>query len=211
MNNKYNKNESGAILPFVLLIIMVLLIAFLGYLLTVKKSVKKLPPEIYTEYETKPSVPEFEYTDNFDDGLKKPYIKKTFTMNETGDGITSTEVFNIDINKDNLPDKITKNRYENGTAHFYYEYKIELNLNNKFVDITPKDFRTAEGAECSLLKFRFIFSPDFEIIKISRNWQESWATPTMATEYIYIIENNVIKNTSATQLSATADVTELFY
>ena len=69
----------------------------------------------------------------FSDGLTRPDLVETYTMDETGSGVTKKEIFNLDINNDDFIDRITRTRHENGTAHFWYEYKIELNKNGVFL------------------------------------------------------------------------------
>lgn len=208
---KYNQNELGSVMPIVLITIIILILALLSFFIFKtgdKKDMQKSTPEYNLNTEQK--IKQSENNLDFDDGLHNPTTVKTFPLDETGAGLAISEIFEMDINNDGRKDIITKNRYENGTAHFYYEYKIELKLNNKFVNITPENFKTSEGAECSLQKFRFIQKPNFKIIKISRNWEESWTNPTVATRYFYILRNNEIKEISSKQLIKTDDVSDLF-
>ncbi|MDR0741675.1 MAG: hypothetical protein LBF28_02785 [Rickettsiales bacterium] len=146
----------------------------------------------------------------FDDGLRNPSSATKYQWDEVGAGLAGIEIFNIDINNGGGRDRITRSKYENGTSHFYYEYKIELNANGKLTDITPNDFRTIEGAECSLQKLRFVFSPVFQIIKISRDWEESWATPTAARRTIYTLSENELKPAHAMRLGKICNVSDLF-
>lgn len=146
----------------------------------------------------------------FTDGLKNPSSTVEYTLDEYGTGIASREVFGIDINQDGNRDRITRDRYENGTAHFYFAYKVELNAPGGFTDITPDDFRTTEGADCSLQKLQFIFKPNFQVIKISREWQDSWTTPTMASRTIYTIQNDMLHAGAPRQLRNICNVSELF-
>ena len=120
------------------------------------------------------------------------------------------ETFNTDINGDKVPDRITKIRHESGTAHFWDEYKIELNQDGRYRDITPKGLRTTVGAECALQQIQFQYKPNFKIIKISRPWRDSWTGPSMATRTIYTLENNKLVPDAGENLGTVCDVSELF-
>lgn len=148
----------------------------------------------------------------FDDGLRHADTTRRFQLDDMGEGLFTSEIFNVDINSDGRPDRITRNRYENGTDHFYYDYIIELNTPNGYQNITPDQFRTIEGSECALRKIQFIFSPEFHIKVISRPWQESWTTPTMATLTAYGFTNNGSQLDILTQRATQriCDVSELF-
>lgn len=152
------------------------------------------------------------HADRFDDGLRHADTTRRFQLDEMGEGLLSSEVFNVDINADGRPDKITRNRYENGTDHFYYDYTIELNTPNGYQNITPDQFRTIEGSECALRKIQFIFTPEFHIKVISRPWEESWVTPTMATITAYGFTNDGSQLNVLTQrdMQRICDVSELF-
>lgn len=146
----------------------------------------------------------------FADGLRMANHVTEYELDEFDSGTASEEVFNRDINGDGRTDRITRTRVENGTSHFYYDYKIELNQNGQMVDITPDGMRTTEGAECALQKIRFVFKPDFQIIKISRPWSESWTTPTLATKTVYGLVNNELRVASTTPLKTVCNVEDLF-
>jgi hypothetical protein len=148
---------------------------------------------------------------DFDDGLRDPSSLQQPELDEFGEGIASIEVFDPDINGDGIPDRISKTRHENGTAHFHYEYKIELGGGDgEFKDITPQGFRTIEGADCSLQKLRFVFIPSFRIIKISREWRDTWVTPTMAQKNIYELEGGTMKALETKALREICNVSDLF-
>ncbi|MCL2331453.1 MAG: hypothetical protein FWC61_02810 [Proteobacteria bacterium] len=147
---------------------------------------------------------------NFDDGLHNPASAEHPQLDDQGAGIASVEIFVTDINGDGKNDRITRTRNENGTAHFYYEYKIELGIGGEYMDITPPNFRTIEGAECSLQKIRFIFAPSFRAIKISRSWQDSWDTPTMASRVIFNLVGNELRAGQTEPLQEICNVSELF-
>ena len=119
-------------------------------------------------------------------------------------------MFRRDINNDGRPDRITRRRVENGTAHFTYEYTIELNIDDEFVDITPDGFNTVEGAQCALGKLRFVFTPAFQVIKISRPWNETWTTPTPAKKDTFSIIQNQIHHIDSAAMPTVCDVAELF-
>lgn len=149
-------------------------------------------------------------TGEFSDGLGKPDSISQNSLDEFGAGIASVEIFNRDINGDGRADRITRTRVENGTPHFYYEYKIELNENGRYIDITPDGFRTTEGADCALQKLHFSFKPDFIVTKISRKWRDTWTTPTMATKTTYALHGNHLNITDSVQLKEICNVADLF-
>ena len=137
---------------------------------------------------------------DFNDGLGRPDSKTKLALAETEAGIVSREVFN----KGKI--KITRMRFETGTAHGFFEYKIELDG----ADVTPREFRTVEGADCALQKMKFYFAPEFQIVQISRPWQDSWITPTIASRTIYKIVDGRLAVVSDVKLHAICDVSELF-
>ena len=202
------KSQSGKISVNVLLVLILCVAGVMGYMLLSDKSDTEISahgsnsPHLNIKKTVKPIV--------FSDGLPRPDLVETYTLDETGSGIAKKEVFNIDINNDDFIDRITRTRHENGTAHFWYEYKIELNKNGVFFNVTPNGFRTTEGAECSLKKIQFIFEPEFKVIKISRPWETSWNTPTVATRTDYALKNGKLVQTAQKTLGSCCEVTELF-
>lgn len=204
--------ESGNITFNILLIIMFIIIAVLIYILAGGKIPK------FTKNNTGVQSPEMpivqpsamQQSAGFSDGLTKPDFSEQYPLNEFGEGISERDIFDIDVNGDGQRDRITRTRNDNGTSHFYYQYKIELNENGKFVDITPDGFRTTEGAECALQKLQFVFNPDFQVIKISRNWDTSWDTPTMATRTMYTFNNGEMISHTPQQMKIVCDVSDLF-
>ena len=209
MITKNTNYETGSATLTILLIIMVIVIAFLIYLLlggSIPKTNKTIgveSPKIETTLkETK--------NKEFSDGLINPISSQRFNLSEFGEGISEKNVYEYDINNDGKKDRITRTKNENGTPHFYYEYKIELNKNGTFADITPEGFRTTEGAECALQKLQFIFKPDFKVIKISRDWKESWETPSLAIQTTYNFSDGKIVPKAEKEMKIVCDVTELF-
>lgn len=213
MNKAYkNLSESGNIGFNILLILILIAIGILAYVLFGGDSSQRIrtigvaSPEntmIASEQESAPQI--------FTDGLNNPDFINQSELDELGEGISETAIFNIDINNDGKKDRITRTRHENATAHFFYEYKIELKNNNSYKDITPKGFRTTEGAECALGKLQFVFKPDFKVIKISRPWKTSWNSPSMATKTTYTIVKNTINQIDSVPVKEICDVTELFF
>lgn len=201
--------QSGNILFNILLIIMFAIIAVLIYILAggpVPKIIRSggvQSPNIQMPINTN-------NTGEFSDGLINPDSAEKYQLDEYGAGISERDIFNRDINGDGRMDRITRTRNENGTSHFYYQYKIELNKDGEFVDITPDGFRTTEGAECSLQKLQFDFKPEFRVIKISRDWQDSWDNPTMATKTIYVFNNGNLTPIESSQMKVICDVKDLF-
>jgi len=215
--------ESGTKIPWVMIILVVLIIGVAIIILgrTGKKNEVASTEQLGTKYlpELTGNVPasraaqkaeEFNENYEFNDGLGNPDQVQRFVSVEDDAELVSIETFDIDINNDGVKDRITKSRFENGTAHFYYEYKIELNLDEQFVDITPDEFRTIEGADCSLRKLRFVFYPSFQVIKISRTWEDTWITPTLATRTIYKLKNNKLEIASTSALKKICNVSDLF-
>lgn len=206
---KNTNYEKGSAILTILLIIMVVVIGFLIYLLaggSIPKATKTVGVESPTmEISTKKTENE-----QFSDGLTNLVSSKKFNLNEFGEGIAEQNIYEYDINNDGKKDRITRTKNENGTPHFYYEYKIELNKNGSFVDITPEGFRTTEGAECALQKLQFVFKPDFKVIKISRDWKDSWDTPSLAIQTTYNFSDGKIISTSEKELQTICDVSELF-
>ncbi len=205
-------NQSGNVTLNILLVIMLLIIAILIYILAggeipkINRSTGIQSPDMQTQQMNTDQ----QSTEEFSDGLVNPSFSEEYPLDEFGTGISERDIFDIDINADGLRDRITRTRNENGTSHFYYQYKIEINKNGDFIDITPEGFRTTEGTECSLQKLQFKFAPEFSVIKISRNWQDSWDTPTMATKTIYKFNNDALSVTDTQQLNTICDVKDLF-
>ena len=107
-------------------------------------------------------------------------------------------------------DKITRTHVATGNDHDYDEYKIELNNNGALVNITPRGFRTTRGADCALRLIRFDFAPNFHVTIISRPFQDTWDTPSVATKTVYDLDGNVIVAGQSSNLSSVCDVTTLF-
>ncbi|MBE6461912.1 MAG: hypothetical protein E7006_03685 [Alphaproteobacteria bacterium] len=147
---------------------------------------------------------------NFTDGLHNPNETSTYQLDETGAGISNQTIYYRDINGDGISDRITRSHYENGTSHYWDSYTIELVQNGKYRDITPENFRTTHGAECSLTQIQFSFAPKFQIVKISRPWHETWNSPSVATRTIYELSDNKLVISSQKKLQSVCDVTELF-
>lgn len=148
--------------------------------------------------------------ENFTDGLQNPSDVRRFKPDDSGAGITEIAEYTYDINNDGRPDKITRSRVENGTVHFQYVYKIELNDNDGYVDITPRNFYTVEGAECALQKLQFSFKPDFSVTKISRPMGDDWDMPTQTTKTVFALWNNKMHTVSSIEYKTVCDVSELY-
>lgn len=204
------KSENGNIALNILSILAIGAIIVLGYMLWSKNTAKEQDtPEEYIPQPER-TIPEYEQDNVFTDGLATPSESMEYELDDTGAGIASTDVYYYDINGDGNKDRITKTRNENGTAHYWEAYKIELNQNGRWNDITPDGFRTTEGAECSLQKIQFAFEPEFKAVKISRPWRESWSTPSMATKTIYKMQDNKLVTESIQEVGEVCDVAELF-
>jgi len=240
------ENSSSRIsLPTILLGILIIAIFVMGYLLWSRHHAETKPATPAPVQSVMPAAPmpapvaaapitgQIE-SGEFDDGLRNPASVTTHDLGNADEGITRTEVYYIESNGDGARMRITKSTFDNGTAHGYFQYKIELNLNGGpaprspegpiaeatqamgaqgeggFIDITPADFRTVEGADCALQKIRFVFKPIFQVVKISRPWADTWVTPTMASKTVYVIDENQMKILSTRPIGEICDVSELF-
>lgn len=203
-----HKNNQGSTTLTILLILMLVIISVLVYFLVAKK-----PPKVEKGLgiESPTSAQQLKSTSStFTDGLKNPLFSEHYELDEFGEGISSKEIFEIDLDGDGFKDRITKTKNENGTAHFFYDYKIELNKNGSYINITPDGFRTTEGTECSLQKLQFQFKPTFQVIKISRKWEDTWNTPTTAYKTTYKFANGKLIPSNEEKMQEICDVAELF-
>lgn len=207
------KNERGSVAMNVMLVLMLVVIGVLVYLLRggVNNDTGR---NIGIGTSDRASAPVADSMPNptapFTDGLGIANRTTEYPLDEFGAGIAATDVFIRDINDDGLPDRITRTRVENGTDHYYDDYVIELRDNDGYVDITPAEFRTVQGAECALQKIQFVFKPNFQVIKISRPWRDSWTTPTMATKTVYELVDGTLNEVQVTPMQYVCDVEELF-
>lgn len=204
---QYFENESGNLSLTIILILLLIVGVFLAYLLFNQPKDKKAPQVAEQILPAQEFVKSYSI---FSDGLGKPDSKTEYTLNEFGEGTASIEIFNRDLNSDGVIDRISRIKQETGNAHSYYEYKIELRDKGYWRDITPDDFRTVEGADCSLQKLQFLFTPVFKVKKIYRNFETSWDTPSVASGTIYQLQNNSLVSTGKISLSTVCDVKELF-
>lgn len=213
-----HNNERGGATVNILLAIMLIVIGVLIYILASgtpgrlgrsigTDSPRMTPPAGQTPPSPNPGV---RTNGEFSDGLGRPESSVQYQLDEFGAGVARRDVFRRDINGDGALDRITRVRVENGTPHFYDEYKIELNQSGKFIDITPDDWRTIEGADCALQKLQFKFSPTFQVVKIGRPWQESWETPTRAVKTTYSLATDKIEVIKTETLKTICDVSALF-
>ena len=146
----------------------------------------------------------------FSDGLQSPDSETTYPLDESETGKSKKYVYDVDINNDGKPDRITKTYFENGNAHSYYKYSVELNQSGVYKDITPNNLQTTNGADCDLQQIQFRFKPRFEIIVIYREMGDTWNTPTMAYKKIYSWQKDVLTASAPTQIEPICDVKELF-
>ena len=146
----------------------------------------------------------------FSDGLTNPDSVTKYQLDEFDVGVSEKNIYYADINQDNKPDRITRTFTETGNAHSYYEYKIELNQDGKYIDITPENFRTISGADCDLQLIQFVFRPQFRIILISRDMGETWIDATVAKKQVFQMSENKLKQTETKILRKVCDVKNLF-
>lgn len=197
--NKTNK------LVWIISVVLLCLLGFIFYKINSK-------PTINQHNKTVVSYDNFFDNDEnvFSDGLKNPNSVTTYNLSDYEPGVSEKSIYMIDINNDGKADRITKSFFENWNAHSYYEYKIELNKNGKFVDITPKGLRTVSGADCDLQQIKFVFKPKFKIIMIYRNLGANWAEPTLAKKRVFFLSDDKINVTDDEPLRTICDVKELF-
>lgn len=149
-------------------------------------------------------------SDGFSDGLPEPNSVMNYPLDEFGMGIAQKQIYHIDINQDGQPDKITKTFVETGNAHSYYEYKIELNQGNKYIDITPNNFKTTNGADCDLQQIQFSLKPQFGATVVYRELGDFWNQPTMAKQKKLILVGNTMQESESKKLKPVCDVKQLF-
>ena len=189
---------------------LLLLIAIMGLMFTLATKNKESQEKNFALSSPTLSKQVKQTPQQFTDGLGKPDDVTSIPLDEFGAGIDNIAVFNRDINNDNMPDRITRTHVATGNAHDYEEYKIELNKNGKFVDITPKGFRTTKGADCMLRRIQFDFLPHFSAKIISRPFQDTWDTPSVATKTVYELNDDIMAESGTQKMSSVCDVTELF-
>lgn len=184
-------------------------LAFISYKLYIKQThLSGASESIDYVANTNESVNQFV---TFSDGLPRtPDAKTQYPLADDMPGIEQKLVYYIDINQDGQIDKISKMFFNNRNAHSYYAYKIELLNNNEYIDITPKDLRTVNGADCDIQQIQFSFEPDFNIKIIHRDLGDGWNEPTTATQDIFKLSNNTMKLISTQKLQSVCDVKKLF-
>ena len=146
----------------------------------------------------------------FSDGLSNSDSVTVYPLDEFGTGVAEKNIYYTDINEDKIKDRITKTLVETGNSHSYYEYKIELNQNGEFVNITPANFRTINGTDCDLQQIQFVFKPQFKVILISRDMGETWVDPTVAKKQVFKFVENTLQEKETKTLRKVCDVKELF-
>ena len=146
----------------------------------------------------------------FSDGLINPDSVTQYPLDEFDVGMAEKSIYYADINQDEKLDRITKTFFETGNAHSYYEYKIELKQKDKFVDITPENFRTVNGADCDLQQIQFVFKPRFSVTLISRDMGKTWLDATPAKKQVFQISDDKLQVVETKTLRKVCDVKELF-
>ena len=191
-------------LVWILSIAILCALAFILYNKTSTQTVKTDTTPVFSD--------EFvETNQDFSDGLNNPDSVTTYPLDEYGMGVAEKTVYYIDINNDKNADRITKTLIETGNAHSYYEYKVELNKNGKFVDVTPNNFKTTNGENCDLQQIQFVFKPQFKVVLISRELGETWNTPTLAKKEVFKLSDDKFNIVDTKTLRKVCDVKELFY
>lgn len=205
------KSQRGGTLVNVLLILMLAALCALMFMMLkgdFSKSGTTTALETPTISKRAPNV--IKHDGEFSDGLGTPDAIIRGTLDEFGAGIESIAEFNRDINNDGHMDRITRTHVATGNAHDYDEYKIEINNNGTFNNLTPKGFRTTHGADCALRLIQFHFTPVFHATIISRPFVDTWDTPSMATKTEYTLNTDKISQGDTIKLSEVCDVSDLF-
>jgi len=184
-------------------VIVLCALAFVLYTTYNKQKTNEQNVPVFSDEFTTPSA-------IFSDGLTNPDSVTKYQLDEFDVGVSEKNIYYADINHDNKPDRITRTFTETGNAHSYYEYKIELNQDGKYIDITPENFRTVSGADCDLQLIQFVFRPQFRIILISRDMGETWIDATLAKKQVFQISENKLKQTETKILRKVCDVKNLF-
>lgn len=207
------KNERGSVAINILMVIMVVMICVLGWLLVRTRNGGVGRTEGLDSPTRAVSIQSGNVNrgGRFSDGLPMTADDTTkFELDEFGAGIAQIQVFYIDIDGDGHADRITRTRDENGTDHYSDIYSVELRRGDAFVDVTPPQLQTVQGAECALQRIQFVFKPDFRIIKISRPWRDSWTTPTLAEKTEYAFADGDLYPIQTVPMKVVCDVSELF-
>lgn len=191
----------------IVLIMTICALTVLSFLLYKQISVNKTNSITSNQTQNEDSLSSSQF---FSDGLKNPDSVTTYQLGEFDIGISKKYVYMIDINQDGKNDRITKIYFENGNAHSYYKYTIELNNGKIYTDITPTNLQTTNGADCDLRQIQFKFNPKFQITVIGREMGDTWVEPTMAYIQNYVIKNNKLVASQKTKLREICDVKELF-
>lgn len=197
--NKYK----NTVVFFVFLAIFVGLAFVLFSMYSGKKEPTAQPVQIFSDDIVK-------YSGIFSDGLNNPDSITTYELDEFGSGIAQKQVFYIDINQDDIKDRITKTLYETGNSHSYYEYKIEIKDQNKYVNITPNNIKTVNGEKCDLQQIQFSFKPSLKINVMYRELGNTWNEPTMAYLKTFSLQNNKLVESAPKKMRSICDVKELF-
>ena len=184
-------------------VIVLCALAFVLYTTYNKQKTNEQNVPVFSDEFTTPSA-------IFSDGLTNPDSVTKYQLDEFDVGVSEKNIYYADINHDNKPDRITRTFTETGNAHSYYEYKIELNQDGKYIDITPENFRTVSGADCDLQLIQFVFRPQFRIILISRDMGETWIDAPAANKQVFQMSENELQQTETKTLRKVCDVKELF-
>lgn len=214
-SNETIYSSRGSVAVNIVLIIVLVFIAMVIYKLVNVSRVAPVEQTVFgveTVARQRPQSPSARGPECvFSDGLSNPTSSTNFAPDDLGAGVTNISVFEYDINSDGRNDRITRTHVETGAAHFYDEYKLELNRGNgEYIDVTPKNFRTSGGADCALDKIKFEFTPNFRVIRISRPWRDTWDTPTAAVRTVYALSNGEMIPVGKSDMGVVCDVSQLF-
>ena len=213
-NKEFYSSRGSVVLNIILMFALVVIALVIYRLSTVSRT--EMPTQSVHGIEsvartTNTVTTESRDASEFSDRLTNPASSTNFATDELGAGVTNVAVFERDLDGDGRDDRITRTHVATENAHDYDEYKIELNRGNgEYVDITPDDFRTVQGADCALAKLQFEFTPTFRVVKIARPFRDTWATPTAAVRTVYAISNGEMVPTATRDAGTVCDVSQLF-
>lgn len=190
---------------WILIICVLCVVAFVFYNAHKKNTVKPQMMMTVNDYEAPEQI------QKFSDGLHNADSITRYDLDEFDIGVSEKSIYYVDINQDGIKDRITKTFTQTGNAHSYYSYKIELKKGDTYIDITPNNLRTTNGASCDLQQIQFIFQPTFKITIISRELGDTWPTPTMAYRQEYgLTKENKLTSSTRQKIRPICDVKELF-
>ena len=81
---------------------------------------------------------------------------------------------------------------------------------NEYIDVTPNNLKTTNGAECDLQQIQFSLKPQFSAKIIYRELGNYWNQPTVAKQKKLTLIGNKIQESEIKTLKSVCDVKVLF-